>query len=168
MENGMTNFIEGDFAPEFTLPGLNGKEHSLTSILRLGPAVLAFFKISCPVCQFTFPFLQRLHERYGDRQAQIIGISQDNARDTREFNKDHGVSFETLLDEHPYAVSNAYGLTNVPTILLIESDRRIRVSCMGFSKEDLERIANEIAARANLQPSVLFRVDEAVPAYKPG
>lgn len=164
----MTNLLEGQLAPEFTLPDLDGKEHSLTSLLKRGPAVAAFFKISCPVCQFTFPYLQRLHERYGGSNLTILGISQDEVQDTRVFNKEYGISFTTLLDEHPYPVSNTYGLTNVPTVFLIESDRTIRVSCMGFSKSDLERIATELTNRSKMSPAPLFGADENVPAYKPG
>src|SRR5580765_2401694 len=64
-EAPLTTIEVGQSAPGFSLKALDGKEYSLTSLLERGPVVLAFFKISCPVCQFTFPFLQRLFERYG-------------------------------------------------------------------------------------------------------
>jgi peroxiredoxin len=137
-------------------------------LLSQGPVVAAFFKISCPVCQFTFPFVQRLQEQFEGKGATILGISQDNARDTRGFNQEYGVNFLTLIDQDPYAVSNAYGLTNVPTIFLIEQDRTITVSCMGFSKSDLEKIAAELASRKKLVAIPFFRPDEIVPVYKPG
>ncbi len=78
----MTNLLEGAQAPDFTLGALDGKEHSLASLLKHGPAVVAFFKVSCPVCQFTLPFLQRLNSRLGDSNATIVSVSQDDARDT--------------------------------------------------------------------------------------
>ncbi|HMD42114.1 MAG TPA: TlpA disulfide reductase family protein [Candidatus Acidoferrum sp.] len=164
----MTNLVEGQRAPEFTLKAVEGKEHSLTSMLSSGPVVAAFFKVSCPVCQFTLPFLQRLHQQFGASDAAIVGISQDSARDTRAFNQEYGVKFLTLIDEPPYPVSNAYGLTNVPTIFLIEQDRTIKVSSMGFGKSDLEKIAAELALWKKLPPAPFFRSDEIVPAYKPG
>ena len=164
----MTNLVEGQRAPEFTLKALGGKDYSLDRLLSDGPVVAAFFKISCPVCQFTFPFLERLHRQFGGRGATIIGISQDSARDTVEFNQEYGATFLTLLDEDPYPVSNSYGLTNVPTIFLIEQDRSIKVSCVGFGKSDLERIAAALASAKNLQRDPFFRSDEIVPAYKPG
>lgn len=164
----MTNLLEGDRAPEFTLKALDGKSHSLSMLLQGGPVVAAFFKVSCPVCQFTLPFLQRMHERYGSGPAIVLAISQDNLQDTREFNREYGVRFTTLIDEHPYPVSNIYGLTSVPTIFLIEPDRTIKVSCMGFSKNELERIASELANRMKIEAAPFFRDEEVVPAHKPG
>ncbi len=164
----MTNLIAGQPAPEFSLKALGGKEHSLAQLLESGPVVAAFFKISCPVCQFTFPFLQRLHERFHDSHITFVGISQDDSRPTLQFNREHRVSFLTLLDTHPYPISDAYGLTNVPTILLIEPDRTITTICIGFGKSDLENIALNLAERNKIARTPLFRPDEIVPAYKPG
>ena len=111
----MTNIIAGNKAPEFSLKALDKREYSLGKLMERGPVVAAFFKISCPVCQFTFPFLERLHERYGDGAA-ILGISQDDARSTKEFAREYGLTFPMLIDEQGYPVSNVYGLTNVPTV----------------------------------------------------
>ena len=158
----------GQSAPEFSLRALDGNEYSLGSLLERGPVVLAFFKISCPVCQFTFPFLQRLFERYGNASVSFLGISQDDARSTREFNQEYGVKFPTLVDDHGYSVSNAYGLTNVPAIFLVAPDGGVKIQCAGFSKSDLENIATELAEHRALGPAPLFRGDEIVPDYKPG
>ena len=49
-------------APEFSLPTVDGKHLSLAEALEKGPVVLAFFKVSCPVCQYAFPFYQRMYE----------------------------------------------------------------------------------------------------------
>ena len=86
-----------------------------------------FFKVSCPVCQYTFPFLERMHKAYGDKKVAIVGISQDDQRDTAAFLKEYGVTFPTLLDDpNGYAVSNAYGLTNVPVVVPDRTGRRDR------------------------------------------
>src|SRR5580658_9844628 len=85
----------GKRAPEFQLEMLGGGSTTLREILAGGPALLAFFKISCPVCQMTFPFLERIHRAGAVR---IFGISQNDAADTREFNQEFGVTFPTLLD----------------------------------------------------------------------
>jgi hypothetical protein len=75
-----------------------------------------------------------------------------------------------LLDEkqNGYPASNAYGLTNVPTIFLIETDGSVKISCMGFDKKDLESIAAALAERKKIAATALFRPDESVPAHKPG
>jgi peroxiredoxin len=168
LEALLAHIESGHTAPGFSLKALDGKEYSLEKLLERGPAVVAFFKISCPVCQFTFPFLQRLHERYAGDGATVIGVSQDDARDTMEFNREHGVAFPTLVDGAGYPASNAYGLTNVPTIFLIMPDGKVQVSCIGFSKSDLESIASELSLYKKLPAAPLFPTNEIVPAYKPG
>ena len=61
----MAALTVGTKAPEFTLKAIDGKEFSLSGELGHGPIVLAFFKVSCPTCQYAFPFLERLHKAYG-------------------------------------------------------------------------------------------------------
>jgi peroxiredoxin len=146
-------------APPFTLYNLDGAPHSLTTLLSNGPVLLAIYKISCPVCQLTLPYLDRI----AGGKLQIIAISQDDPSNTRRFQTKFGVSLPTLLDreEEGYPVSNAFGITYVPSLFLIEPDGTISLTSEGFIKSDLE----SIGARAGIQP---FRQDEAVPAWKAG
>ena len=164
----MTHIVAGNLAPGFSLKSLDNREFSLHNLLQGGPVLAAFFKISCPVCQFTFPFLERLYQRYGSGDVSFLGISQDDARDTRKFASEYGLSFPLLLDEDGYPVSNAYGLTNVPTIFLIDTDSTVKVISLGFDKKDLETIAAQLAERRKIALTPLFRPDEVIPANKPG
>src|SRR6202046_2863106 len=147
-------------APAFRLIGLDGSTQTLEDILAAGPALLAFYKISCPVCQLTAPYLQRLA---ASKAIQVIGISQDDASATRGFMQRFGVTFPTLLDlsSENYPASNAYGITSVPSLFLLERDGPIARAIQGFSKRDLE----EIDVRAGVAP---FGPDDEVPAWKAG
>jgi peroxiredoxin len=167
-QDQMTNIVAGNLAPGFSLKSLGGREFSLTSLLERGSVVAAFFKIACPVCQFTFPFLERLYQRYRGDNVTILGISQDDGRSTKQFASEYGVTFPLLIDTDGYPVSNAYGLTNVPTTFLIDTDSTVKVSSMGFDKKDLEKIAAELAERRKIALAPLFRADEIIPANKPG
>ena len=164
----MTHIVTGNIAPGFSLKGLDGKNYSLGALMERGPVVTAFFKISCPVCQFTFPFLERLYQRYGSDHVTFLGVSQDHAQATRKFATEYGLNFPMLMDEEIYPISNAYGLTNVPTIFLIDTHGIVKVSSMGFNKKDLESIAAELAERRKIATAPLFRPDERVLADKPG
>lgn len=164
----MTNIVAGNLAPDFSLKSLDGKQFSLKSSIQTGPVVVAFFKVSCPVCQFTFPFLERLFQRYAGNNVTILGVSQNDARETKDFAKEYGVTFPMLLDEKGYPVSNAYALTNVPTIFLIDSDGSVKVSSMGFVKKDLETIADALADRRQIPHAAFFASTESVPANRPG
>ena len=166
----MTHVAAGQTAHDFSLKGLDGKSYSLEALRQKGPVVAAFYKISCPVCQFTFPFLERLYQRYGGDNVTFLGISQDDAKATASFARDYRVTFPMALDEKEkgYSASNAYGLTSVPTVFLIDTDGTVRVSSMGFVKDDLERIAADLAERRRIAPAPLFRANESVPANRPG
>jgi peroxiredoxin len=169
-EGDMTKIVADTTAPNFTLKSLDGKVFALARLLEKGPVVAAFFKISCPVCQFTFPFVERLYKRYGGDGVAFVGISQDDAKATKDFAKEYGVTFPMLLDEKSkgYVASNAYGLTSVPTIFLIEPDGTVKTICMGFERDALDSIGRALAERKKMAPTALFRADESVPAHRPG
>jgi peroxiredoxin len=164
----MTTIIAGQTAPDFSLKSIGGTRYSLPELLTRGPVFVSFFKVSCPVCQFTFPFLERLYKRYGGKNVCFLGISQDNARVTKEFADEYGVTFPMVLDAEGYPTSNAYGLTNVPTNFLIDSNGSVKIASMGFNKKDLEAIAAELSERGKIPLSALFRPDESVPTNRPG
>jgi peroxiredoxin len=151
----------GAKAPSFRLTGLDGSPWSVQDILAGGPALLAFFKISCPVCQLTAPYLERLAAN--NARLQIVGISQDDASATRGFANRFGLTFPMLLDlsSENYPASNAYGISSVPSMFLVESDGTVSRSFPGFSKSDFEAIG----ARAGRSP---FGPDDHVPEWKAG
>jgi peroxiredoxin len=136
--------------------------------LKDGPVLAAFFKVSCPTCQFTMPFLERLHQSYGGAKFTLLGISQDDARNTRDFCREYGVQFPALIDQRGYPVSNEYGLTNVPTMFWISPDGQIQTTSVGFSKADLERMAAQAAHAAGKPAATLFKPGEVIPETKPG
>ena len=164
----MSKVQAGTLAPSFALPSTNGNQCSLTDALKKGPVLAAFFKVSCPVCQFTFPFLQRLYENYGDSRVTFWGISQDDASDTLEYAKEFGVKFPSLIDGEGYPASNQYGLTNVPSVFLIAPDGKVLATSIGFDKAALEKMATEIASASGKPLKPLFRPGEVVPDFKPG
>ena len=147
-------------APSFSLTGLDGRKRSLEELTSQGPVVLAFFKISCPVCQLTMPFLERLSS---SSTLQIVGISQDDESATQHFNQRLGVTFPVLLDrsKEGYPASNAYGISSVPSLFVVEPDGRVSMSFNGFSKRDLETVGE----RAGVRP---FQASDNVPEWKAG
>ncbi len=165
----MAALAVGTIAPEFELKTLDGKRFVLRDELARGAIVLAFFKVSCPTCQYTFPFLERLEQAYGHEGVRIIGISQNDAAQTAAFNKEFGLTFPVLLDDtDSYPVSNAYGLTNVPTIFWIAQDGRIEISSVGWVKSEFEELSQKIAQTRKIPPASVFKPGENVPAFRAG
>src|SRR6476660_5552618 len=98
-------------APEIGLQYLDGNKFSLKEARKKGPVLAVFFKVSCPVCQMALPYLDRIYRAYEKSgRFTFVGVSQDNAADTRTFNRQYGVTFPAVLDPAgKYPVSNAYG-----------------------------------------------------------
>jgi peroxiredoxin len=122
--------------------------------------LLAFFKVTCPVCQFALPFLERLHAA---GTLAIYGISQNDGEDTREFNREFGITFPMLCDteESGFPVSDAFGISSVPTLFLVERDGTISRAVEGWRKKEIEWLGE----KAGVVP---FRRGENVPEWKAG
>jgi peroxiredoxin len=141
---------------------------SLQEALKRGPVVAAFFKISCPVCQFTLPYLERIYRAYPGGAVTIIGVSQDEQNYTEAFAREYGITFPLLLDPvDRYPVSNAYDLTNVPTIFLINGGE-VKLSMVGWDKRDMDMLNAAAARAAGVPAQPLFRKGEDVPVSKAG
>ena len=165
----MTALAMGIKAPDFELKTLDGKRFSLSEELPRGPVVLAFFKVSCPTCQYAFPFLERLYKAYRDRGVKLVGVSQNDAKETVAFAKDFGLTFPLLLDDmRSYPVSNAYGLTNVPTTFWVAQDGEIEVSSVGWVKADFESINRKISENGKIGLATLFKAGEDVRDFRAG
>jgi peroxiredoxin len=165
----MTALATGKKAPDFSLRTLEGRNFALADELARGPVVLAFFKVSCPTCQYTFPFLERLYRSYRNSGVTMVGISQNDAQETAAFVKEFGVTFPVLLDEiGRYPVSNAYGLTNVPTLFWVAQDGEIEVSSVGWLKADFEQINRKLAESGKAAPAVVFKPGEDVRDFRAG
>jgi peroxiredoxin len=159
----------GVHAPEINLSFLDGGKFSLRDALKKGPVVAAFFKVSCPVCQMAFPYLERIYKAYGKSgKLTFLGVSQDNAADTAAFNKRFGVTFPVLLEEKGYAVSNAYKLTNVPTVFMISPAGEIEFSSVSWSKSEMQELSRKLAHVNNTAPATIFKPGESVAEFKPG
>ena len=150
----------GAKAPDFQLERLGGGVASLADALADGPALLAFFKVSCPVCQFTLPFLERIHASGG---LAILGVSQNDAEDTRDFTRRFGIRFPVLLDSEDaeFPAGNAYGISSVPTMFLVERDGTVAQVIEGWSKRDIR----DLGVRAGMAP---FGQSDNVPEWKAG
>ena len=164
----MPALTAGTSAPEINLSSTKGTKFSLDQALKRGPVVAAFFKISCPVCQFAFPYLERIYKAYPGSPVTMVGVSQDEKKPTEEFAREYGITFPMLLDpEDRYPASNAYDITNVPSIFLI-GDGEVKLSIVGWDKRDMEKLNAEVARVPGVPVQPLFRKGEDVPASKAG
>jgi peroxiredoxin len=149
----------GATAPDFELPDRSGVVQTLESLSNGLPLVLVFYRISCPACQYLFPFLDRLAK---SDTVRVVGVSQDDAAGTEEFYQELGISLPSVIEQRGWAVGAAYRIQNVPSLFVIEPQgRTITMAEAGFYKAALEAIGQ----RAGVEP---FASHELVPAFRPG
>ena len=158
----------GKAAPPFVLTATDGNSYTLQKALKNGPLLAAFFKVTCPTCQYTLPFLERLHQQLRPHGVQIWGVAQDGVKDSQRFARDYALTFPILIDDKPYRVSREYGLEYVPTLFLIQPDGSIAIESEGFAKRDLLAIQKSLADGLSAPVTELFSPKESVPEYKPG
>jgi peroxiredoxin len=153
----------GERAPDFDLRDDHGHTRSLRELVKSGPVLVAFFKTTCPVCQLAFPFLDRIHRGQPMPLISVFGVSQDDAEATREFTDEFGVAFPILFDtaDTAYPASNAYGISHVPSMFLVEPDGVISWTMEGFEKKALETLG----AKAGV---ATFTARDQVPVFKAG
>ena len=165
----MATLKAGTTAPEFTLSTMDGKKFSLREALARGPVLAAFFKVSCPTCQYSFPFLERIYKNYGNKNVTIVGVSQNEKKDTAAFIKEYGVTFPVLLDDtRTFPASNAYGLTNVPSIFWIAPDGEIEISSVGWDRQEIEEMSRKAAGASGDAAKPIFKAGETVADFRAG
>jgi peroxiredoxin len=166
---GMAALEAEERAPQFELPAMDGSKFSLQEALTRGPVLAVFFKISCPTCQYALPYFERLYKTYGKGKLSIIGVSQNDKKDTAEFMKRYGITLPMLLDDtKTYPASNAYGLTNVPTVFWISEDGDIELSSVGWSRQDFEDIVKKAASANGQAPKPIFQPTEQIADFRAG
>jgi peroxiredoxin len=165
----MRALTAGTRAPQFELTTMDGSRFSLQDALSRGPVLAVFLKVSCPVCQYALPFFQRLYKAHGGKNVSIVAISQNEKNDTALFMQKYGLSMPVLLDDtKSFSVSNAYGLTNVPTAFWIAKDGSIEISSVGWSRADFEQIARKMVESTKGSPVSIFQPAEQIADFRAG
>jgi hypothetical protein len=83
--------------------------------------------------------------------------------------KKYGGTFPVLLDDpKTYPVSNAYGLTNVPTAFWISQDGTIEISSVGWVRQEFEEMARKAATATASTPMPIFQPKETIADFRAG
>lgn len=100
---------EGDPAPDFTLPADNGDEVTLSD-LGGRPVVVYFYpRDDTPGCTVEACGFRDAMPELEDRDAVVLGISDDDVDSHADFKAKHDLNFPLLADEEG-RVGDAYGV----------------------------------------------------------
>jgi peroxiredoxin len=153
----------GDKAASFSLPLIDGLDWHFDGGKT---SLLVFLETDCPTCRLTIPYLNLLVEKLED-EAEIVAISQDGEKETRELVEQMSIKFPVALDRD-LTVSHKYDPLAVPTLFLIDSENRIVHTQIGFDKSDLNAIASLMSESAGRGPLIIAEAYDGAPEAKPG
>lgn len=143
-------------APEFSLKDLEGNEIALAD-LRGKTVVLDFWATWCGPCKASFPAMQTaVNDLKQNENVKFLFIDtmengKTDARKKRagEFVESKDYSFHVLLDtptegsDRAGATADAYGVTGIPTKIVIGPQGKIRFKAMGFDGND-QKLVDEL------------------------
>ncbi len=129
----MAKIKTGERALDFELPGVDDKNHSLSSYSDKNIVVVIFSCNHCPYVRAWEDRMIGIQRDYADKGVQLIAInSNDDAKypeDGFEAMKERaaakGFNFPYLRDESQQ-VALAYGAERTPEVFVFDKDRRLR------------------------------------------
>ena len=144
---------EGDLAPDFTLPTLDGQESKALSASHGKVRYLDFWASWCIACRVSIPEMIVMQQELGEERLAVIAISVDEwIDDATRFLSRYSVNYDNLSDPHG-KIAEAYGLLAMPTSFVIDPEGRITLIHQGFKPGDMTAIRAHIDELLGLQPA---------------
>ncbi len=133
----------GASAPDFDLPGVDGKRHTLASFAKAKVLVIVFTANHCPTAQAYEERIEKLHADFAGRGVQLVLVSPndplalrldeqgysdlgDTLADMKVRAKDRGWTMPYLYDGETEAMSRRYGPVATPHVFVFDAERRLR------------------------------------------
>jgi thiol-disulfide isomerase/thioredoxin len=130
-------------APDFDLPGVDGRRHSLKDFASAPVLVVVFTCNHCPTAQAYEERIQKLHDDYDGKGVALVAISPNDPKavrldelgysdlsDSLEEMKiradDKGFTFPYLYDGETQAVAHGYGPVATPHVFVFDQARKLR------------------------------------------
>ncbi|NTW66539.1 MAG: TlpA family protein disulfide reductase [Nitrospirae bacterium] len=122
---------EGDRAPEFQLPSLDGRTVNLSSY-RGKVVMVHFWATWCPPCVEEIPTLERLYRSSFGKDLEILAVSVDEggAGAVGQFMQKNRFALPVLLNPDQ-SVSRSYGTLKFPETYLVDREGIVRRKIIG-------------------------------------
>lgn len=140
---GLKTLEIGATAPDFALPGVDGKIHRLKDFADAKILVVVFTCNHCPTAQAYEDRIIKLDADYKDRGVKVVAISPnspaglrldelgytdvgDSFEDMKIRAKDRNFRFPFLYDGDTQSTAKAYGVLATPHVYVFDSERKLR------------------------------------------
>jgi len=132
----------GEKAPDFETSDLNSHAISLSDYRGKKPVLLDFWATWCGPCRQSMPELQALREEYGDK-VEFLSIDEGETQDkVAAFAAAQKYTLHFVLDSDA-GIGSRYGVTGIPTQVLIDANGVVRWMRVGFLPKD-PRLKSEL------------------------
>lgn len=141
--DGFTKLNIGDAVPQFDLPGVDDKNHSLSEYADAKVLMVLFTCNHCPTAQAYEPRINKLYTDYKDKGVAVVAISPndpkavrldelgysdlgDTLEDMKIRAKEAGFKFPYLYDGENQKVSLSFGVLATPHVFIFDAERKLR------------------------------------------
>jgi peroxiredoxin len=155
----------GSPAPDFSLPGVDGKIHRLADYAASPILVVVFTCNHCPIAQMYEQRIQQLETDYRDRGVAVVAIQPNDPRALRIDELDSSDMSDTLDEmkvrveykhlHYPYlydgetqSVARAYGPQATPHVFIFDKDRKLRYEGRMDNSYRTEQVKSQDARNA--------------------
>lgn len=140
---GLRTLEIGAKAPDFHLPGVDGKTYSLDDFAKAKVLVVIFTCNHCPTAQAYEARVAKLEADYRDKGVAVVAISPNDAaalrldelgftdlgdsfEDMKIRAKDIKIAYPYLYDGETQATAKAYGVLATPHVYIFDQERKLR------------------------------------------
>lgn len=172
----------GEQAPDFSLPGIDGKTYTLQSFKNAKVLVVVFLTNHCPTSQAYEDRMVKLTSDYAAKGVSVVAINPNNPASLRydelgysdvgdsfedmKFRaKDRKFNFPYIYDGETEIASRKYGPVATPHIFIFDKDRKLRYNGRIDDMENPAKTPRTLDAR-NAIDALLAGKEIAVPVTK--
>ncbi len=177
-----TTLATGAPAPDFSLPGIDGKTYTLQSFKDAKVLAVVFICNHCPTSQAYEDRLVKLTSDYASKGVKVVAINPNNPaslrldelgysdlgdsfEDMKVRAKDRHFNFPYLYDGETEIASNKYGPVATPHIFIFDKDRKLRYNGRIDDMENPAKTPRSLDAR-NAIDAVLAGKEVTTPVTK--
>jgi peroxiredoxin len=126
------NLKIGSLAPDFNLPGVDGKKYSLASFADKKALIVIFSCNHCPYVQAYEGRIKQIQSDYATKCVSVVAINsnedtgypEDSFENMKNRATEQKLNFPYLRDEDQ-SVAREYDATHTPEIFLFDKDRKL-------------------------------------------
>jgi len=135
----------GQALPVSGVPGDGGATVSLVDG-KARATYIDFWASWCGPCRQSFPWMNRMHDKFGPQGLRIVAINLDAKRpDAQAFLAQMPASFELAFDTGG-AAAKQFGVKAMPSSVLVGADGKVIAVHQGFREEDEAALERGIAS----------------------